>query len=337
MTDSDIETRAEAGEVGAQLALGLKCQCEGATKLARGWLARAGKAGNIEATRRLGEDLLTRQPIAPTEGVAFLRAAAEAGDGEAMHFCARLAAQDDDLPDHWNVALDYAGRAAEAGYELAAREQALMEDIGGIAAIQKPMPLRVIRETPYMAVIEKFLSPELCDWLIAQATPRLERAEVYDVKAGGSQVADARNNSSFSFDLSHIDLILLAIRERIAASTQFALAALELTTVLHYAPGQRFTRHHDYLQAEYPGHAQDMALRGQRVATFLVYLNDEFDGGETDFPLLNFRHKGKRGDAFLFWNVDPMGAPDLRTLHAGLPPANGEKWVLSQWLRQPPG
>ena len=38
-------------------------------------------------------------------------------------------------------------------------------------------------------------------------------------------------------------------------------------------------------------------------------------------------------------NVDAEGTPDPRTLHAGLPPTAGEKWVLSQWVRTrpPPG
>ena len=40
-----------------------------------------------------------------------------------------------------------------------------------------------------------------------------------------------------------------------------------------------------------------------------------------------------KGDAVLFWNVDAAGQPDVRTLHAGLEPARGEKWVLSLWLR----
>ena len=35
----------------------------------------------------------------------------------------------------------------------------------------------------------------------------------------------------------------------------------------------------------------------------------------------------------MFFNVDAAGQPDRRTLHAGLPPSAGEKWLLSQWFR----
>jgi hypothetical protein len=67
--------------------------------------------------------------------------------------------------------------------------------------------------------------------------------------------------------------------------------------------------------------------------TFLVYLNEGFEGGETDFPAAPYRFKGSTGDAVLFVNVDVRGQPDFKTKHAGLPPTSGEKWLLSQWVR----
>jgi hypothetical protein len=38
----------------------------------------------------------------------------------------------------------------------------------------------------------------------------------------------------------------------------------------------------------------------------------------------------------VFSNVNPDGTPDLNTLHAGMPPESGRKWVLSQWIRERP-
>jgi prolyl 4-hydroxylase len=69
------------------------------------------------------------------------------------------------------------------------------------------------------------------------------------------------------------------------------------------------------------------------VATFLAYLNDGYVGGETDFPRAGLRFKGAAGDALMFANVDLQGRPEPLSLHAGLPPGSGEKWVLSQWIR----
>jgi hypothetical protein len=91
--------------------------------------------------------------------------------------------------------------------------------------------------------------------------------------------------------------------------------------------------HHDFGDPAEPGYARQVADYGQRVLTVLIYLNDDYEGGETDFPLVSWRYKGKTGDAILFHNVLLSGQPDRRMLHAGLPPSTGEKWLFSQWAR----
>ena len=73
-----------------------------------------------------------------------------------------------------------------------------------------------------------------------------------------------------------------------------------------------------------------------RTYSSLVYLNDDFAGGETNFPRIGLSHLGAKGDAVLFRNVDATGAPDHDTMHAGMPPTSGEKWVFSQWIREFP-
>jgi len=109
--------------------------------------------------------------------------------------------------------------------------------------------------------------------------------------------------------------------------------ALEPTQVLHYEVGQEFAAHHDYLDVSFPGYARDVQKHGQRALTLLVYLNDDYDGGHTAFPLLDLRYKGRKGDALAFWNLADDGTPAPRTLHIGTAPTRGEKWLLSQWIR----
>ena len=108
---------------------------------------------------------------------------------------------------------------------------------------------------------------------------------------------------------------------------------MELTKVLHYSVGERFDLHFDFIDPAVPDFANELAARGQRLATFLVYLNDDYEGGETEFPLVALRHRGLVGSALYFANVDSSGEPDRLTIHAGLAPTSGEKWLLSQWIR----
>ena len=65
-------------------------------------------------------------------------------------------------------------------------------------------------------------------------------------------------------------------------------------------------------------------------------IEGDCEGGETHFPQAGVRFKGRKGEALVFRNVTPSGAPDFDTLHAGLPPSRGEKWLLSQWVRRRP-
>ncbi len=148
--------------------------------------------------------------------------------------------------------------------------------------------------------------------------------------------SDTRTNSYAGFDLMSVDLVILMLRERMAAAAGFDIAGMEACQALHYAPGETFAPHFDFMDPLVAGHLPSLRARGQRTFTLLVYLNEGYQGGETDFPLIGYRHRGRRGGALLFRNADTRGEPDRRMLHAGLPPTSGEKWVLSQWARTRP-
>jgi hypothetical protein len=106
-----------------------------------------------------------------------------------------------------------------------------------------------------------------------------------------------------------------------------------MTTVLHYLPGQTYKPHYDFIDPTVSLFHEELKERGQRCATALIYLSTVFTGGETDFPVLNWRYKGGAGDAIVFWNVSESGQPMPRSLHTGLPPTSGQKWLLSKWVR----
>ncbi len=335
--NAELEKLAAADDSAAQLALAEHFAADGKNQLARNWFARAASSGNVPALRLLGINLLTQQPIVGGDGVAMLRRADEAGDADAAHLCAMLAVQDFGLNQRWRIALECSTRAAERGSALARGELDLLAKSGGsLEALTKPASIRMMFEAPCIGVLENFASAEICDWLVARARPRLSGALVYDSVQGGSRPDQDRSNSAVPFDLVQSDLILMTLRARIAATAGLVMYRLEPASVLHYAPGQRFEPHFDFLDRAVPAYARDVAANGQRAVTFLLYLNDDFEGGETDFPKLDWRYKGRKGDALIFWNIQPSGMPDRQTFHAGLPPTKGEKWLLSQWIRIPP-
>src|SRR5579864_1534221 len=348
--DSELERRASSGDKDSQIALASRLEDEGRNELARQWYARAAEHGDLSALLSLAKNLLARKPVRAQLGVNMVRSAAERGNAEALHICAIIASQDANLQARWRVALDFLGRAAEKGSALARRELLLLSGRKDAAPTHswhddarevnierwlKPAPAQVRFEAPRIVTSTGFASAAECDWLIERAKPRLKPAEVYDPHSqGGLRADDIRNNSDTSFDIVQSDLVLMALRERIAKFALLQTEEFEPTMVLHYTPGQQFAPHFDFVEATAPHLVRDIAENGQRVATFLLYLNDDFEGGETDFPALGWRYKGRKGDALLFWNVGATGLPDPATLHAGLQPVRGEKWVLSQWMRR---
>ena len=265
-----------------------------------------------------------------------LAAAATAGDCDAAHRLAVLTAMGLGLPQDWEAALERLAQAAGLGHPTAPRELALLADRDGRIDIRNwltaPAPRSLVKG-PAILAIDGFLPEPLCDWLRERAEGLAEPALVYDPESGGGRRESVRTNKASQFGLDRMDVVLAVVRERIARTAGLPVPGLEWTQVLHYAVGETFDWHVDWLDPALPGYAADLAARGQRIATCLVFLNDDFEGGETAFEAGGLRHRGRKGDALLWANTLPDGSIDRRTRHAGLPPTRGEKWVLSQWLR----
>ncbi len=71
----------------------------------------------------------------------------------------------------------------------------------------------------------------------------------------------------------------------------------------------------------------------QRMITFLLYLNDGYEGGETTFPELGIVNRGRQGDGLYFINSRADRSADRQMLHTGSPPTRGEKWIVTQFIR----
>lgn len=297
----------------------------------------------------LGKRLLVGEgvPVSVDKGIATLRDAAARGSGEAATLLSVCAAWGLGQPRNIEAALDHLTRAAQLGWQPACRELELLarDSAADPATLRRKVDLaswrsapaaRVQFEKPRIVVIEQFASAEECQWLIGRAASgALQRAKVYR-GSSTAQVAETRTNREMSFTIFNADVVLSLIRDRIAAVAGTPVSHFEIAKLLHYSPGEQFALHADFIEAKTPELARELAARGQRSATFLIYLNDGYEGGATQFPRLSWQYRGGRGDALLFSNVDANGAADYDTIHAGMPPTSGEKWVLSQWVRTRP-
>ena len=354
MTDvPELRSAADGGDPHAQLALARALDQAGRHDEALDWLGRACDAGHAESALLLGVRRFTGRaaPKDLNDGVAKIARAAEYGSGEACVYLSAFAAEGMAVAQDWTAALDWLATGAERGDPRCQAQLRLLApdaDLGDgagphawakaragidLEAWLRPAAVKELSRAPRIVVIEKFLTPEICAWMIESSRDKLTTASIYDDGAGGPLKSERRSNTNAIFHPIEGDVIQALVRARMAAIANATPLMMEPFSVLHYEVGQEFRRHVDFINPDHPGFAQDLAEKGQRVATFLTYLSEDFDGAETEFPVLALRWKGRTGDAILFHNVEPSGAPDRRTLHAGRPPTRGEKWLLSQFIR----
>lgn len=265
------------------------------------------------------------------------------GHGDAALLMAVIRAIGYGCERDWFLAFEWAITAADRGV-VAAEEQLrfLLGGAGGdwyerlaatdVARWTAARDKRVVEDNPKIWTIHEFLDERFCKWMIARAAPLQAQSLVYDPVTGQAAAADVRSNTCATFTILSLDLPALLIRERIANTLGVPVEHLERVSVFRYLPGQEFSSHVDYLTPS-PQLDAEIAEKGQRPLTFLVYLNDAFEGGETHFLDIDKKFRGGVGDALLWRNVSENGAPDLLTTHAGVSPTSGEKWLLSQFIR----
>jgi len=193
-----------------------------------------------------------------------------------------------------------------------------------------------VHGNPLIRSYPAFIEPEISRWIIQRARGRLAPALVYDASVGRTTTHVTRTNKSVSFDFLETDFINVLVQSRMAACLGVPFRHFEAMTVLHYDVGEQISEHFDFVDPNVPDYERHIRERGQRIVTFLVYLNDEYSGGETEFPRLGVRHRGQGGEGFFFVNAFADGRPDVRTLHAGRAPSSGEKWIVSQFIKSQP-
>ncbi|XP_022930329.1 probable prolyl 4-hydroxylase 4 isoform X2 [Cucurbita moschata] len=210
-----------------------------------------------------------------------------------------------------------------------------------------PSKVKQISWKPRAFVYEGFLTDLECDHLISIARSELKRSEVADNESGKSKLSTVRTSSGMFIPKSK-DAIVSGIEDKIAAWTFLPKENGEDIQVLRYEHGQRYESHYDYFVDKV-----NIAWGGHRLATVLMYLSDVTKGGETVFPmaeksphrrasetdedLSDCARKGiavkpKKGDALLFFSLEPNAIPDTKSLHGGCPVLEGEKWSATKWI-----
>ena len=185
-------------------------------------------------------------------------------------------------------------------------------------------PRQLVSADPHIEIVRSLFSAEECRYIQLIARPWLEPAMIY--AADGSGMRDPhRDSDNMAVTPMAEDLVIQAINRCIAEASGTHYGWGEPLHVLRYGPGQQYRPHHD-------AHALGPPEK-RRIATALIYLNEAYEGGETNFPEIGVTVRGAVGDMLIFHNLTADKLPDPRMTHAGLPIVRGEKWLATRWIR----
>jgi len=184
---------------------------------------------------------------------------------------------------------------------------------------------------PRVVVFGGLLSDAECDQLVELSRPKLQRSTILDPDTGDDAVHVDRTSAGTHFPRGGSALVR-RIETRIAALLDWPVENGEAMQILRYGPGAQYRPHHDYFDPTWPGSTKQIARGGQRVASLVMYLNTPARGGATTFPEAHFEVAAVKGNAVFFSYDRPH--PMTRTLHAGAPVVEGEKWIATKWLRE---
>jgi prolyl 4-hydroxylase len=177
-------------------------------------------------------------------------------------------------------------------------------------------------QVPNLTLFTNFLSPKECQELIDEASKSLEKSTV--IGEGDEYVYhEARTNSGTFLNRNSLPLIA-RIDEHISILTGIPIEYGESVQISRYEVGEEFRPHYDHFE-------EKNTSKGQRVATFLMYLSTPEDGGETTFPDAKIDVPAVMGNAILF-RYPKANSTEL-TLHGGTPVKAGVKWIAVKWLR----
>jgi prolyl 4-hydroxylase len=187
--------------------------------------------------------------------------------------------------------------------------------------------------SPRIVLLGNVLSDEECDALAAHCGERWARSPVVADRDGGNQVHAHRTSRGAMLQRGETDLIA-RIEARLADLARWPVERGEGMQVLRYETGNEYRAHYDWFDPDSPGPRKHLEHGGQRVGTFVIYLNDVEQGGGTSFPGIGLEVQPQKGGAVFFANTDAFGVPDKQTLHAGMPVVKGVKMVANKWLRE---
>jgi len=192
---------------------------------------------------------------------------------------------------------------------------------------------------PHLRQVSTLLSTEECASVIDAAKPWLRpcapvvapltRDGEISAVAAATSVACLPEEGAFPSEFVEIAGYL---RKLISDLSGLPEENQELFQVVHQVETRSLDPEHGILFPGWEFLKFESDSGGDRTFSFILYLNDVEEGGESDCEQYGIRVQPEAGKA-AFWHSPPETPGYGRGLHASHPVTRGEKWVLACWAR----
>jgi predicted 2-oxoglutarate/Fe(II)-dependent dioxygenase YbiX len=199
---------------------------------------------------------------------------------------------------------------------------------------QDDTPLNMHRE---ILIVPNFLSPDICNEYIEYIRRQQETdlsvfdAEATNKKGEVSWEVDKKTRDTQTVETGPIreailDLMRQAVREQLNPFFNVKIKDSEMPQVLVYHPGGHYKPHIDGEALFDDGSGQLRWRRNvERDISLIIYLNQDFEGGELVFPKLAITIKPRQGML--------LGFPsNHHFLHGVNPTTKGTRYAIVNWF-----
>jgi prolyl 4-hydroxylase len=184
-----------------------------------------------------------------------------------------------------------------------------------------------------IVLIDNFLTPEKCDEILKELEfVPWHSSLTYQREADGNRrnrltndrVSESAHHEWFT---GRLNVMIRQIENRLKTLFGADREDLEYWQATNYFHNGKFDYHLDagYWNTHYAG---------DRILSFLLYLNTPVRGGQTHFRALDVEVEAKAGRLLVWENLFPNGDSNHRMIHSARPLLKGKRTTLVTWQRQ---
>jgi prolyl 4-hydroxylase len=178
--------------------------------------------------------------------------------------------------------------------------------------------------------IPNFLTDEECNYLCDYIETNNFPSSV--AGSGNKKSTYDSGRTSSTSTIPDSDPIFETVNNKMYTELGIDASYSETTQGQIYQEGQHFNHHNDYFDGD--AYVNHCLSSGQRTWTFMIYLNDVEEGGDTEFRNLDLKIKPIKGTAVAWKNSNGTGTENPASHHCGTHVTKGKKIIITKWFRE---